>query len=157
MAKKRFPGMYNSLDALCRRFKISLAEREKHGALIDCRLLAQVYLELRGGRERGLDLAPKAEAAAAGRGGAHGLWPAAPAARAPVRPTPNGRRMTTLCARALKDKASGGSTASAKAEARAGRPWAVFDLGALSHIDGREIDRVELERRETALRPTYPT
>ncbi|MCK5956836.1 hypothetical protein KMY69_27800, partial [Klebsiella pneumoniae] len=34
MAKKRFPGMYNSLDALCKRYKISLAEREKHGALI---------------------------------------------------------------------------------------------------------------------------
>ena len=64
MAQKRFPGMYNSLDALCKRFKISLAEREKHGALIDCRLLAAVYLELRGGKERGLDLAPRAVAAA---------------------------------------------------------------------------------------------
>jgi DNA polymerase-3 subunit epsilon len=57
MAQKRFPGMYNSLDALCKRFKISLAEREKHGAMIDTRLLAGVYLELQGGRERGLDLA----------------------------------------------------------------------------------------------------
>lgn len=56
MAQKRFPGGYNSLDALCRRFKISLAEREKHGALIDTRLLAGVYLELQGGRERALDL-----------------------------------------------------------------------------------------------------
>ena len=56
LAQKRFPGMYNSLDALCKRFKISLAEREKHGALIDARLLAAVYLELRGGREAGLDL-----------------------------------------------------------------------------------------------------
>jgi len=57
LAKSRFPGMYNSLDALCKRFKISLAEREKHGALIDAKLLAAVYLELQGGRERGLDLA----------------------------------------------------------------------------------------------------
>jgi len=57
MAQKRFPGMHNSLDALCKRFKVSLAEREKHGALIDAKLLAAVYLELRGGRERGLDLA----------------------------------------------------------------------------------------------------
>jgi DNA polymerase-3 subunit epsilon len=65
MAQKRFPGMYNSLDALCKRFKISLAEREKHGALIDCRLLAAVYLELSGGKERGLDLAPKVVAVAA--------------------------------------------------------------------------------------------
>jgi len=59
LAQKRFPGMYNSLDALCKRFKISLAEREKHGALIDARLLAEVYLELQGGRERGLELTPQ--------------------------------------------------------------------------------------------------
>jgi DNA polymerase-3 subunit epsilon len=58
LAQSRFPGMYNSLDALCKRFKISLAEREKHGALIDTRLLSMVYLELRGGKERDLDLAP---------------------------------------------------------------------------------------------------
>jgi DNA polymerase-3 subunit epsilon len=64
LAKRRFPGMYNSLDALCKRFKISLAEREKHGALIDTRLLAMVYLELQGGKERGLDLGPAKTAAA---------------------------------------------------------------------------------------------
>ena len=57
LAQKRFPGMHNSLDSLCRRYRISLAEREKHGALIDARLLAEVYLELRGGREAKLDLA----------------------------------------------------------------------------------------------------
>lgn len=57
LAQKRFPGMHNSLDALCRRFKISLTERTLHGALIDAKLLAMVYLELRGGKERGLDLA----------------------------------------------------------------------------------------------------
>jgi DNA polymerase-3 subunit epsilon len=57
MAQTRFPGAHNSLDALCKRFKISLTEREKHGALIDARLLAEVYLELNGGRERRLDLA----------------------------------------------------------------------------------------------------
>ncbi len=57
LAQARFPGMPNSLDALCKRFKISLAEREKHGALIDTQLLAEVYLELRGGREARLDLA----------------------------------------------------------------------------------------------------
>lgn len=56
LAQKRFPGMHNSLDALCRRFKISLTERTLHGALIDAKLLAMVYLELRGGRERGLEL-----------------------------------------------------------------------------------------------------
>ena len=56
LARRRFPGMQNSLDALCKRFKISLSEREKHGALIDARLLAEVYLELCGGRERALEL-----------------------------------------------------------------------------------------------------
>jgi DNA polymerase III subunit epsilon len=56
MAQKRYPGMYNSLDALCKRFKISLSERDKHGALVDAKLLANVYLELKGGRERGFDL-----------------------------------------------------------------------------------------------------
>ena len=67
LAQKRFPGMANSLDALCRRFKISLVERTLHGALIDARLLAEVYLELRGGKERVLDLTNRrgAEAAAA--------------------------------------------------------------------------------------------
>jgi DNA polymerase-3 subunit epsilon len=60
LAQQRFPGMYNSLDALCKRFNISLAERDKHGALIDARLLAAVYLELKGGRERRLELAPAA-------------------------------------------------------------------------------------------------
>jgi DNA polymerase-3 subunit epsilon len=56
LAKQRFPGMHNSLDALCKRFRISLSEREKHGALIDAKLLAAVYLELKGGRERRLEL-----------------------------------------------------------------------------------------------------
>ncbi|MDE2355800.1 MAG: DNA polymerase III subunit epsilon [Alphaproteobacteria bacterium] len=56
LAQRQFPGMFNSLDALCKRFKISLAERDKHGALIDTQLLARVYLELRGGREPRLDL-----------------------------------------------------------------------------------------------------
>lgn len=56
MAAQRFPGVHNSLDALCKRFRLSLSERDKHGALIDARLLAEVYLELRGGRERRLDL-----------------------------------------------------------------------------------------------------
>jgi DNA polymerase-3 subunit epsilon len=65
IAQGRFPGAANSLDALCRRFKVSLAEREKHGALIDAQLLASVYLELRGGREVGLDLTQSAVAGVA--------------------------------------------------------------------------------------------
>ena len=56
LAKARFPGMPNSLDALCRRFAIDLSERTTHNALLDCRLLAEVYVELTGGRQRGLTL-----------------------------------------------------------------------------------------------------
>ena len=67
LARRKFPGSPASLDALCRRFGIDLSGREKHGALIDTRLLAQVYLELMGGKEPGLALAtdPAKSAAAA--------------------------------------------------------------------------------------------
>ena len=56
-ARRRFPGAPASLDALCRRFAIDLAVREKHGADIDCGLLAKIYVELLGGRQPGLDFA----------------------------------------------------------------------------------------------------
>ncbi|AQS87001.1 DNA polymerase III subunit epsilon [Neoasaia chiangmaiensis NBRC 101099] len=56
MAKKRFPGLPNSLDALCRRYSIDLSARTTHNALLDCKLLAEVYVELMGGRQRGLGL-----------------------------------------------------------------------------------------------------
>lgn len=57
LARRKFPGSPASLDALCRRFGIDLSERTKHGALIDTRLLAKVYLELMGGQQPGLALA----------------------------------------------------------------------------------------------------
>jgi DNA polymerase-3 subunit epsilon len=57
LARRRFPGASASLDALCRRFAIDLSGRERHGARVDCALLAAVYLELIGGRQPGLDLA----------------------------------------------------------------------------------------------------
>jgi DNA polymerase-3 subunit epsilon len=60
LAKARFPGLPNSLDALCRRFGIDLSERTSHNALLDCKLLAAVYVELTGGRQRGLSLAEDA-------------------------------------------------------------------------------------------------
>lgn len=56
LARHKFPGASNTLDALCRRFEISLASRATHGALIDAELLAKVYLELKGGRARSFDL-----------------------------------------------------------------------------------------------------
>ncbi len=54
IARKKFPGSPASLDALCKRFDINLAGRTKHGALIDSELLAEVYLELLGGRQASL-------------------------------------------------------------------------------------------------------
>ena len=78
LARKRFPGMHNSLDALCKRFKISLSEREKHGALIDARLLAAVYLELKGGRALTLELTTRemaAQAIAVARAAVYGARP----------------------------------------------------------------------------------
>jgi DNA polymerase-3 subunit epsilon len=51
IARARFPGAPASLDALCRRFGVDNSAREKHGALLDCELLAEVYLELVGGRQ----------------------------------------------------------------------------------------------------------
>ena len=61
MARRRFPGAGASLDALCKRFQIDIAHRDLHGALKDARLLAEVYLELIGGRQPDLELAAEAD------------------------------------------------------------------------------------------------
>ncbi len=58
IAKRKFPGARYSLDELCKRFSVDLSGRTKHGALLDADLTAQIYLELIGGRQRGLALAP---------------------------------------------------------------------------------------------------
>jgi len=57
MARKKFPGAPATLDALCRRFDIDNSNRTLHGALLDSELLAEVYLELLGGRQHGLSFA----------------------------------------------------------------------------------------------------
>lgn len=57
IARQRHPGAKHSLDALCTRFGVDRSLRVKHGALIDAQLLAQVYIELTGGRQIGLSLA----------------------------------------------------------------------------------------------------
>jgi len=62
MARKRFPGAQANLDALCRRFGIDNSHRTQHGALLDAELLAEVYLQLIGGRQPGLELGPRATA-----------------------------------------------------------------------------------------------
>ncbi|MCB9944205.1 MAG: DNA polymerase III subunit epsilon [Geminicoccaceae bacterium] len=83
MAQQRFPGQQNSLDALCRRFGVDGSRRVLHGALLDCELLAEVYLHLRGGRQTGLDLV--ASSVGAGRkGGAIADRPVRPARSFPA-------------------------------------------------------------------------
>ena len=56
LARQTIPGAAASLDALCKRFDIDLSQRGKHGALLDAQLLAEVYLELTGGRQVSLAL-----------------------------------------------------------------------------------------------------
>jgi DNA polymerase-3 subunit epsilon len=56
IARSKFPGTGNSLDALCKRFKIGIKSREKHSALLDCHLLSKVYIELIDKKELTLDL-----------------------------------------------------------------------------------------------------
>ena len=87
MARRKFPGAPASLDALCRRFGIDNSAREKHGALLDCELLAEVYLELIGGRQPDFVLAT-----AAAQTAAHQRATQAGSAR--VRPSPLAPRLT---------------------------------------------------------------
>jgi DNA polymerase III subunit epsilon len=60
LARKKYPMAPNSLDALCKRYGIDTARRDKHGALVDSELLAEVYLELIGGKQKTLGLARSA-------------------------------------------------------------------------------------------------
>jgi DNA polymerase-3 subunit epsilon len=71
MARRKYPGAPASLDALCRRFNIDNSARSLHGALLDAELLAEVYLELIGGRQAGFDLV-QAEVIAAAMAAAAG-------------------------------------------------------------------------------------
>ncbi len=80
IAKQKYPMASNSLDALCKRFGVDLSRRGKHGALLDSELLAEVYLDLIGGRQTALGLAvPSATTRAT---------PAAQGSMARVRPSP---------------------------------------------------------------------
>ncbi|MEM6679533.1 MAG: DNA polymerase III subunit epsilon [Pseudomonadota bacterium] len=82
IARKRFPGAQASLDALCKRFGVDASARVKHGALLDSELLADVYLELLGGRQQGLTLDN-----GAGRGGSKTIQTHGPRERrAPLAP-----------------------------------------------------------------------
>ena len=59
LARSKYPGAQNSLDALCKRFKIDNSKREKHSALVDCELLKEVYINLLDQKEPKLDLESK--------------------------------------------------------------------------------------------------
>ena len=56
IARKLFPGQSVSLDSLCKRYRIDTEKRKFHGALLDAELLAEVYLEMQGGRQQGMNL-----------------------------------------------------------------------------------------------------
>jgi len=87
MARRKFPGAQASLDALCKRLGVDNSAREKHGALLDSEILAEVYLELLGGRQRGLTLESATATAVTGQD-PETEWVA------PPRPTPLGPRLT---------------------------------------------------------------
>ncbi len=61
LARRKFPGSSNSLDALCTRLGVDRSRRVTHGALIDAEILAEIYIELRGGRQRTLELSQNVE------------------------------------------------------------------------------------------------
>lgn len=84
LARRRFPGAQNSLDALCRRFGVDNSGRVHHGALLDSELLAEVYLELIGGRQPDLTLTVAATVPSQGAG----AW------TPPPRPRPLAARLT---------------------------------------------------------------
>jgi DNA polymerase-3 subunit epsilon len=88
IARKRYPGSPNTLDALCRRFGVDNSGREKHGALLDSELLAEVYLELIGGRQPDFGLAGPVVRAGAGPAAADVGW------TPPPRPRPLPPRLT---------------------------------------------------------------
>lgn len=69
LARRKFPGAANSLDALCARFGIDTSRRTKHGALIDAGILAEVYAELTGGRQAALNFAVNGVLASAAKAG----------------------------------------------------------------------------------------
>lgn len=85
MARRKFPGSPANLDALCRRFGIDNTERTYHGALLDSELLAEVYLELLGGRQHGLGLMAEKQAQSADQAAGQAA-PQAPKKARPPRP-----------------------------------------------------------------------
>jgi DNA polymerase-3 subunit epsilon len=101
VAKRRYPGLPNSLDSLCRRLGVDNTMRTAHNALLDVKLLAEVYLELMGGKQPGLELAARAA-----RPAAPGSILVAPVARTPRPITPSEDELAAhaaFVAKKLKD------------------------------------------------------
>ena len=123
LAKKKFPGMYNSLDALCKRMKISLASRDKHGALIDAELLAAVV------RDAGADLVLSVNSAQTGTVGiAGGGWYSPSLSDTCTRPPLAARNRST--APATDDsRATAGDGGTAVIEIRTAAPVATCSIG----------------------------
>jgi DNA polymerase-3 subunit epsilon len=86
IARQKFPGAKHSLDALCTRFGVDRSQRIKHGALLDAQLLAQVYVELTGGRQIGLTLVAELVADESDAPNAEAGLAAAPLVVRPARP-----------------------------------------------------------------------
>lgn len=95
MARRKHPGASNSLDALCSRYGIDNSRRTKHGALLDSEILAEVYIELIGGKQASLGLGVEA---AAGRAGL-----AAPVLDKPQRQRPLAPRLDEAALKAHED------------------------------------------------------
>ncbi|MFT5639190.1 MAG: DNA polymerase-3 subunit epsilon, partial [Paracoccaceae bacterium] len=87
IARRKFPGAQNSLDALCRRFTVDNSSREKHGALLDSELLAEVYLELIGGRQPDLVLSNNLQSSGANQSNDDAWKPGARPTKLPPRLT----------------------------------------------------------------------
>jgi DNA polymerase-3 subunit epsilon len=85
LARRKHPGSPCSLDALCKRYGVDLTEREKHSALLDCKLLAAVYVELVGGHQARLEFAGA---------GSHAAIMAAVTSGARIRPIALAPRLT---------------------------------------------------------------
>ena len=88
LARSKYPGSPASLDALCRRFGVDNSAREKHGALLDSEILAEVYLELIGGRQPDFGLNPAAQTNTSGAAQTESDWRPTP------RPSPLVSRLT---------------------------------------------------------------
>ena len=142
LARRRHPGAPCSLDALCKRYGIDLSEREKHGALLDCRLLAGVYVELVGGHQARLDFAINGAQAALLGANAGAIQP---------RPRPLAPRLSAAEIEAHRRFRRDARRRGALAPLLILRLLASLRLREVLRVEPAEIDRVEHQRREAPI------